>query len=178
MRNLAIKTTTAFAICCAILFGANSAHAARAQVYHPTLSYDLSGSSGTYGDLTYSEIQLGLNWYVVDWLNWRNSVFTRFGSKIDTVTGIDTALLATTEAFTEGGGLGIRAFAGPGYRIANRDNSAVFGEAGLVFALGGLHLGVGLKSLYYNSPRVDSNGYVYPKNDNQIFLIIGGGGVL
>lgn len=146
---------------------------------HPKLSYDLSGSTGTYNDTSYTEIQLGLNWYVLDWLNWRNAIFHRMGSKIDSVTGLDSALLATTEFVSEGGGLGVQGFIGPGYRFASTENSAVFGQAGLIFALGGLRVGIGAKSLYYTNPPRDSSGVGdAPRNDNQVYLILGGGGTL
>lgn len=142
------------------------------------LSYDLGASAGSYNGSSYTELTLGLNWYAQDWLNWRNSIFTRQGSNLDSVQGLDSALLFQTSARTEGGGLGFDAFAGPGLRFATHSNNAIFGEAGLIFKLGGIRIGGGVKALNYSSDREDRSGDTLPKNDLQYFLILAGGGTL
>lgn len=144
-----------------------------------TLTYDLSASFGTYNEKSYNEVTLGLNWFVVDWLNWRNSLFSRFGSGLDTVTGLDSSARFQGSLETDGGGLGIHAFVGPGVRLASQNYNAVFGEAGLIFKLGGLRIGGGIKSLYYLADRKDSaTDLTLPKNDNQVFIILSGSGSL
>jgi hypothetical protein len=166
-----------FSFLAAFIFGAGLPAQAQqiSRSNHSTLSYDVSVSSGTYDNRTYSELQLGLNWYALDWLNWRNSVFQRFGSSdLDIVTGFDTAFLFTKDAVADGGTFGIQGFIGPGYRFATKDNSGAFAEAGLIFAAGPLRVGVGAKSLYYSNPRVDSTGRESPRNDNQVFFILAG----
>lgn len=142
------------------------------------LSYDLGGSSGSYGNQTYTEINLGLNWYVVDWLNWRNAVFTRFGSNIDSVTGLDSSLRLTYTAESQDGGLGFQAFAGPGFRFASANNNAALAEAGVLLRLGGLVIGGGARALSYLETRTDSLNRTLPKEETQVFLILGGGGRL
>src|SRR5437868_4515484 len=89
---------------------------------HPTFTYDISASSGTENNNSYSELKINLNWFVTDWLNWKNGVFTRFGSNIQNVNGLDSALLATFDASTDDRSLGVQAFAGPGVRMASADN--------------------------------------------------------
>ncbi|HEX7675117.1 MAG TPA: hypothetical protein VF412_13140 [Bdellovibrio sp.] len=143
----------------------------------PALSYDLSGGVGSYNQNSYTEIDLGLNWFVQDWLNWRNALFTQFGSTIDTVYGLDTALLAQTSFYTSGRGAGIEFFAGPGLRFANEDSNGAFAKAGVIFALAGLRLGGGAQfTHYYSDTREDKNQERLPQDAVQYFIILSGGG--
>lgn len=139
------------------------------------LTYDLGASTGSYGGTSYSEINLGLNWYFADWMSWRNAVFTRQGQNQNT-SGLDTSLRFEYNA--SGEDFGVRAFAGPGYRFASKSLSAAFAEAGLVFKLGGLSIGAGAKTMMYQNPGEDSSGSTLPKQDTSYFLILGGGGAL
>jgi hypothetical protein len=143
-----------------------------------TFTYDIGASSGSYNGTTYSEINLGLSWYVFDFLNWRNSIFSRFGSQVDSVTGLDSSARLFYDMKSEGGGLGLHLFAGPGIRISNQQNTGVFGEAGAYFRLAGLTLGVGVKALKYTAPGKDPNGTERPKTDNTVFIVLGGGGAI
>ncbi|MEN0060349.1 MAG: hypothetical protein AAGB31_16030 [Bdellovibrio sp.] len=140
------------------------------------VSYDLSGASGTRDGESYTEIHLGLNWYVQEWLNWRNSVFTQFGSEVKTVYGLDSAALFGTEFYTQGRGLGVEFYAGPGVRLASENSNAVFGKAGVTFALGGLRIGGGVQALHYMDDRTDKNDNVLNKDEVQTFIILSGGG--
>lgn len=140
------------------------------------VTYDLGGGSGSYNGETYTEITLGLNWNVEDWLNWRNAAFTRGGAG-GSVNGLDSSLRLQGKVASEGGGFGVDGFIGPGVRLATNDNTAVFGEAGLLFTLGGLRIGGGAKALTYIQNRTDAaTGVDLPKSDTQLFIILGGGG--
>ena len=141
-----------------------------------TFTYDVSAGAGNYNNLSYNEINLGLNWSLQDWLIWRNALFSRFGSGIDTVSGLDSALRISHSLRSDSGAFGVDAFFGPGLRLANQNSNAVFAEAGLAFKLAGLYLGAGVKSLYYISDRKDAMGNSLSKNDNQYFIIFSGGG--
>jgi hypothetical protein len=143
----------------------------------PALSYDVGGATGSYNGDSYSEIHLGLNWFAQDWMNWRNSLFTQFGSTINTVYGLDSALLFEYSAYTQGRGAGVELFAGPGLRFATEKSNAVFGQAGVIFNLGGLHIGGGVQQLHYTDDRTDKNNYSLPKDETQYFIILSGGGV-
>jgi hypothetical protein len=143
---------------------------------HPVFSYDVSASSGTENGATYSELKLNLNWYLTDWLIWKNGIFNRFGSNIQGVSGLDSAMLATFDASTEDKSLGFQAFVGPGVRFASADNNAVTAEAGLIFKLGGINLGGGAKYLSYFKTRQDSTGLALPKDETQYFVVLSGGG--
>lgn len=143
---------------------------------HPTFSYDVSASSGTENSNTYSEIKLGLNWYLTDWLNWRNAIFTRFGSNVKSTNGLDSSLLATYEVNNEERTLGVQAFIGPGVRLASEDNNAATATAGVIFTLGGIKLGGGVQYLSYIKTRQDTEGVDLPKSETQYFVVLSGGG--
>lgn len=142
------------------------------------ITYDVSGSSGTYNNSSYTEMTLGVNWLLADWLNWRNAAFSRFGTNVTSSSGLDSSLRLSTSMSTEGGGFGMDAFVGPGLRLATANSNAVFGEAGVIFRLGGLRIGGGVKSLYYINNQTDSTGASLPKSDNQFFIELSGGGRL
>lgn len=142
----------------------------------PELTYDLSGGVGSYNGNSYTEIDVGLNWWVKDWMNWRNSVFTQFGSTIKSVYGLDTALMFQGSLFTEGRGLGVDVFAGPGLRFASEDSNGAFGKAGLVLNLGGLRIGGGAQVTHYYNTRSDKNDIKLPDDEVQYFIILSGGG--
>jgi hypothetical protein len=142
-----------------------------------SFKYDISASSGTYNGAQYTEINLGLNWQLSDWLVWRNAAFNRFGSGMNSITGLDTSMRIGNNVASDDGGLGMEFFIGPGYRFASNDASALFAEAGLGFKIAGIYLGVGAKSLQYVKTR-EEDGRELPKGDTQIFFVIGGGGSL
>lgn len=142
----------------------------------PTFTYDLGASTGTYGDLSYTELEVGLNWYLQDYLAWRNSLFTRFGTGLDSATGLDTSMRLIYNSPLDPGGIGIGVFAGPGLRISNEENSGVFGEAGVTLKAGGFSIGGGMKSIYHPNPGKDTSGVELSKNENVVFLILAGGG--
>lgn len=145
---------------------------------HPTFTYDVSASSGTENNNTYSEVKLNLNWYLTDWLNWRNGVFSRFGSNVQSVSGLDSSLLAAYEVQNESRTLGFQAFVGPGVRLASANNSAATAEAGVIFTLGGIRIGGGAKYLSYFKTREDQNNIALPKDETQYFIVLAGGGSL
>lgn len=139
-------------------------------------TYDASGSSGTRDGSSYSEVHLGLNWYMDDWFNWRNSIFTQFGANIKTVSGLDSEALFKFDVYTENRGLGLEFYAGPGVRLADQKSNAVFGKAGLTLGLGGLRIGGGIQALHYLEDRIDSNNNMLNKDEVQTFITLSGGG--
>lgn len=142
------------------------------------LIYDVSASFGNYNNSSYQEINLGLNWLVGDYLNWRNSLFNRFGANSESISGLDSSLRLQTTSMSSDDSFGFHAFAGPGVRLATNNWNAYFAEAGLVFKIGGLKIGAGLKSMSYIESRKDKSQQELPKNDQQVFLILSGGGTL
>lgn len=143
---------------------------------HTTFTYDLGMATGSENGSSYSEVNIALNWYLADWLNWRNALFTRFGSNITSVSGLDSAFLATYESFNEDKSFGLRAFAGPGVRLASANNSAATAEAGVIFKLAGIQIGGGARYLSYFNVREDANKAALPSNEMQYFIVLAGGG--
>lgn len=141
-------------------------------------TYDISASFGNYNDSNYQEINLGLNWIMGDYVNWRNSLFNRTGSNADNISGLDSSLRLQTSATTSDETFGFHVFAGPGVRLATNNWNAYFGEAGLIFKIAGIKLGAGVKAITYVENRKDKSNQDLPKNDQQVFLILSGGGSL
>lgn len=139
------------------------------------ISYDISASVGNQGGESYTEINLGINWALTESFTWRNSVFSRQGSAIESVQGLDSSMRYNYSARSQSGATGLDAFIGPGVRLASRDHNAGFAEAGVIFTLGGLRIGGGAKVLSYFSDR-DAGLGPLPKNETQYFLILAGGG--
>ena len=141
-------------------------------------TYDIIGSQSTQNGNRYSEINLGLNWFLQDWLIWRNSAFQRQSQNVDPVYGIDSSIRLQEEWLNDDRSLGFKIFGGPGVRAASSDSNAYFGEAGVGIRLGGVNLGAGVKSIKYFSTRKDKDGVPLPKDENQVFFTISGGGSL
>ncbi|MEQ1722864.1 MAG: hypothetical protein ABL930_06780 [Pseudobdellovibrio sp.] len=141
----------------------------------PLFDLDISGSSGNYNGSTYSELHMGLNLNFTDWLIWRNAAFKRFSSNsTQDLTGLDSSLRFTLNNKFDGGGL--KFFAGPGYRWADKsDKNAIFGEAGASISLGRFSLGGGAKYLRYDKTQLDSSGLETKRDDLNYFITIAGG---
>lgn len=128
------------------------------------LTYDLGFSFGSYNNASYTEANLGLNYFFKSWLAWRNAVFGRFATT--NIYGLDSSMRAILNAPT------ITAFLGPGYRIATTSQSGPFAEGGAIFHLGGFSLGGGVKVIMYTNPGS------LPNSDLEYFIVLAGGGVL
>jgi len=139
----------------------------------PAFTYDLGLSSGKTNDKTYTEVQLGLNWNLSEYLAWRNALFTRFGSGIESTSGLDTSARLNYNSDREPGEFGIGVFAGPGLRISKKENTGVFGEAGVTLKGPGLAIGAVVKSIHYPAPADGE-----PKNETVVSLILGASGAL
>lgn len=142
------------------------------------VTYDISASLGSQNGNQYQEINLGLNWEMNSFLNWRNALFTRMGTNITNVSGLDSSLRLQLTSLTDDNSFGFHVFAGPGLRLATENWNAAFGEAGLIFKLAGINIGAGVKSIQYFENRMDKNKDPLPKNEQQVFLILSGGGTL
>lgn len=134
------------------------------------ITYDVGLSAGNANNVSYTEANLGINAYFMDYFSWRNSIFSRFITGQDNIYGLDTSLRGIFSAGNSAGGF--TAFAGPGWRFVSRGDSAPFAEAGVVVKLAGISLGGGVKSVYNSAIRQGA------ENDTQYFLILAGGGSL
>lgn len=163
-----VFAVTSVVICC---LGSSLSHAAKET---PFITGDIGGSTGDNNGTTYQEVHLGVNLNFTDWLTWRNSAFQRSGSKIKTITGLDSTirLVMSTKVGQNG-----RAsfFVGPGYRWASNSNSnAVIGEAGLGFSQGGFGLSAGAKFLKYDRDRENEDGFKLKRDDVTYFVSLSG----
>ena len=142
--------------------------------YPPRATFDLGGSVGSYTaggtSYSYTEIDVGLNLYFADWLDWRNAPFARFGSQASNLYGLDSTLRGILSM--GGQELGATFFAGPGWRFTNTGNDVPFAEAGLVLKFSQVAVGGGLRTFLQSWVGANST------NDTQYFLILSGGGNL
>lgn len=132
------------------------------------LTYDLGVSAGSINDESYLEAGLGLNFYFVDWLAWRNAVFYRMMNESDDYYGLDTSARAIGSLDLGIGSL--TAFAGPGFRFVSEGTNAPFAEGGLVLKFVGLAIGGGVKTIFNNVIDDDI------PDDTQFFIILSGAG--
>lgn len=140
-----------------------------------TLTWDLGAAMGSYGGSSYTEVNLGVNWHLTDYLIWRNAGFGRF-SELENITGLDTSARFHTFLGSEDASLGVGLFGGPGYRFSQTHYSAAFAEAGLILKLVAFQIGGGVKQFYYPHPGTDAQGKRLANSDTVIFLILSGGG--
>ncbi len=134
----------------------------------PQFSWDLGAAAGSYDNRTYSEVQLGVNWYFLNWLAWRNAGFMRFVNP-ENIYGLDTSMRASVSPNILHA-VGFTLFGGPGYRFQSKGDAVPFLEGGLELHMFGLNIGGGAKSLMYSLN--DSK----KSNDVQYFLILSGSG--
>lgn len=136
----------------------------------PRLTFDLGVSAGSIGDENYTELQLGLNWFLKNWFAWRNAAFYR-AIEGDDYYGLDTSA-RLFHFFLWGEESGATLFGGPGYRFASEGDHLPFAEGGLVLKLGGFAIGGGVKSFFPD--LIGSN----QDTDTQFFIILSGAGAL
>jgi hypothetical protein len=128
-------------------------------------------SSGSSGQQSYTEINLGIGYFFTRWLEFHNAAFASLSRVTSTGTrnvyGLDSSLRGVVN--TNLGGIAhIHAFAGPGYRLSESDFSTPFAEAGLITSIAGFSLGGGVRTLLYS---MKNSSY---SNENQYFIILSG----
>ncbi len=74
------------------------------KVQEHALSWDLGAAAGSYGGSSYSQIDVGLNWHLNEFMNWRNVFFNRFGTADVQASGLDSSLRFEYADRSEGGG--------------------------------------------------------------------------
>lgn len=142
--------------------------------FPPVATFDLGASTGNYSvgrsSYSYTEFNLGLNLFFAEWFAWRNALWSRFASGVDTFYGLDTSVRGILNIGDSS--LGLTAFAGPGWRFPSQGDGSPFVEAGLIFNLKTVALGGGVRSFLHS--WVTSGA----PNETQYFLIVSGGGRL
>jgi hypothetical protein len=137
------------------------------------VSWDLGASTGSVGDMTYSEVNLGVNIFFKEWLAWRNAGFYRFVNVegVDNVYGLDS-MIRLYQQFDFSELAGVTFFGGPGYRFINEGDNVPFAEGGLILKLAGLSLGGGVRTFF--TKFVDEDA----ENDTQFFIVLSGSGII
>jgi hypothetical protein len=143
-----------------------------------TVTWDLGVASGKYQssnapypDITFTEGDVGLNWFFIDYVAWRNAVFVRFPTGEKTVEGIDSGLRLQSR-IDFGARSGLNLFTGAGFRFENLGGNVPFGEIGLSVQVSGLTIGGGAKVFFEKLINASTPTYV------QYFIILSGSGVL
>ncbi len=131
------------------------------------LTIDFGASTGTTSGVSFFEANVGLNWFLQEWLIWRNALFYRTGSgATQSLVGLDTSFRATKNIDP------IQVHGGLGYRIATQSVHAPFGEAGLMFSAGGVQIGANVKYILLSATQTGAS-------DQLIYsLIFSGSGVI
>lgn len=131
---------------------------------------DLGLSSGTFNNVNYTEVDLGLNLYLSPNLDIRNAVFNRIASEDQNFFGLDTSVRGVYSSLPAN--FGFTTFAGPGARIPSKGSVTPFAEGGLILSIAGFGVGAGAKLI--------ANSWVNKgmQNETQVFIILAGSGAL
>lgn len=122
---------------------------------------DVGGAGGTALDQSFFEGSIGLEYFMMERLSWRNSVFYRFAGILDDSYGLDSSIRGNGGLAL--GSLGLRGIIGLGYRFSNQlGGSAPFAEAGGFAALGGFDVGMMAKYLIHSAADPNrANVFIY-----------------
>lgn len=145
---------------------------AAAEPEHPTVTFDVGGSSGSSnGSTTYTEVQLGVNYFVQPWLKWRNAPFYRIHGTQPAAYGLDSSLLGTTSLpLSEGTSANVGL--GGGYRLINTGKSAPFAEGTAGINVAGVRIQGSVKRVFNSVVRKGA------REDTIYSITFGGSGVL
>jgi len=115
-------------------------------------TFDLGLSTGSYGGKNYFEYNLGVNFFPITWISWRNAFFYRSQQDSYSYYGLDSSLRGHAYlAFTEASGLVLHA--GAGSRFPNEGDITPFLEAGGGISATNLFIGAGVKHLLHSLVR-------------------------
>jgi hypothetical protein len=158
-----------FLVCLVLLIGLTTN--VFANEFSPRLTYDIGLASGSYSGKSYLELNLGLNYYFLPYLNFRNAVFYRSVTEGDAMYGLDTSMQAGSYfGITESSRLNYDI--GVGYRFASKKQSAPFVVAGAMFSSSGFSLGLRVKQIYHSVHELDD------EDETIVSVILAGGGTL
>ena len=123
---------------------------------------DLSAATGEANNRTYSEANLGVNYYFSEWLAWRNAGFYRFVSEADDFYGLDSSARLRLRV-PLGLKSGFTLFGGGGYRFPNIGRAAPLAEGGLILRVAGVSLGGGVRKIFTSvvDDRVEEDELLY-----------------
>jgi hypothetical protein len=104
------------------------------------LRLDMGGAGGSFQGQSFFEASVGLEYFMMERLSWRNSFFYRFAGVLRDSFGLDSSVRGNGNLPL--GSLRLRGLIGAGYRFASPAGSAPFMEVGASAALGGFDVGL------------------------------------
>ncbi len=107
---------------------------------------DLGGSAGRSQSESFLEAAIGVEYFMMERLSWRNAIFFRHYQVQDDFFGLDTSIRGNGNLPL--GPLKLRGIIGAGYRFAKASEGAPLVEAGGFAALKGFDIGVMVKYLH------------------------------
>jgi len=125
------------------------------------LTYDVGGSTGNSGGASFYEMHLGIDYYILQWLVWRNAPFYRLPSHSTASFGLDSSLeghyaLDLAPDFKPS------LQGGAGYRITNIHENAPFLEGGMGLHIKGLSINASVKYIMHSVvTKGDANEKIY-----------------
>jgi hypothetical protein len=116
------------------------------------LRLDLGAAGGSFSGQTFIEVAAGLEYFMMERLSWRNSLFYRINRILSDIYGFDSS--ARGNGNLPLGPLKLRGIVGAGFRFATSDQQAPFVEVGGFARLSEFELGFMLKYLVpINNPN-------------------------
>lgn len=107
---------------------------------------DLGGSAGRAQNESFLEAAIGVEYFMMERLSWRNAIFFRHYQTQDDFFGLDTSVRGNGNLPL--GPLKLRGIIGAGYRFAKASEGAPLVEIGGFAALKGFDIGVMVKYLH------------------------------
>jgi hypothetical protein len=105
---------------------------------------DGGGSVGSSNQGSFYEINLGISYYVTEWLIWRNAPFFRFQSGAPNSFGLDTSVRGQYSP-PIAAEFSPTLMMGAGFRFINTGSHAPFAEAGLGLRVSDIQIQLGVK---------------------------------
>lgn len=119
--------------------------------------FDIGASAGqtTVNSVStsYTQITLGVDYFFMDWLSWRNEVFGRFISGNDPLYGVDSSARAHYDIMLDQFKVGV--YGGPGYRFVTRGTNAPFALAGVQVRAFNVNLSAQVQKTFYSWANKD-----------------------
>lgn len=124
------------------------------------LRLDAGGAGGSVLGQNFFEGFVGLEYFMMERLSWRNAFFYRFARAGTDSFGLDSSVRGNGNLPL--GALRLRGIIGAGYRFATPDGSAPFAEAGAYATLRGFDVGVMVKYLAHSlANSATPNVFIY-----------------
>jgi hypothetical protein len=147
-RDLWIQKSRVTAVSTSDAYDVSTDVQSEVPVFEPTfkrLRLDIGASGGSMAGEGFAEIALGLEYFMMERLSWRNAVFYRLNRTQPDIMGLDSSVRGNGNLPL--GALRLRGIIGAGFRFATRGQEAPFVELGGLSRFRDFELGFMLKYL-------------------------------